>query len=80
MFFFFFLYQIQFFGLLRDYQEDPAVHLLLKKLMALPYLPSEYVVPVFNTLRNEKNDPVIKEFMTYVHNTWIENTNWKPSA
>ena len=48
--------------------------------MALPYLPSEYIFPVFNSLRNENNEPVIEELMTYVHSTWIESTNWKPSA
>lgn len=72
--------KIQFFGLVRDCQEDHAVHVFLKKLMALPYLPSEYIFPVFNSLRNENIDPVIEELMTYVRSTWIESTNWKPSA
>ena len=77
---FFFFYQIQFFGLVRDCQEDHAVHVFLKKLMQFPYLPSEHIFPVFNSLRNENNEPVIEERMTYVHSTWIESTNWKPSA
>jgi len=74
--------QIQEVGLARAYRTDNAVHKYCRKLLALPFLPAEHILSVFEELEAEVNvsAPEITRFVSYVRNTWICSTLWPPSS
>ena len=43
--------KIQEVGLQRDYMQDNATYKILRKLMCLPFLPAEHIIPAFDLLR-----------------------------
>ncbi|KAJ8314678.1 hypothetical protein KUTeg_006828 [Tegillarca granosa] len=60
----------------RAYNEDDSVHKFVKKLMALPFLPPEHVVPAFDKLKEKPLLGPITELLSYMENTWIHNNTY----
>jgi len=65
-------------GLKTAYDQKKSVHLFVRKLLALPYLPSDHMQPAFNQLvqTTASASAAIKQLMTYLTNTWFNNRVW----
>ncbi|XP_066274964.1 uncharacterized protein [Branchiostoma lanceolatum] len=64
-------------GLQVSYSEDEQVHRWLRRLLALPFLPAEAIVPAFEALY-ETSRGALTELARYVQSTWIESSVWSP--
>ena len=54
---------------------------MLKKLMALPYLPANVISWKFNQMKNELVDrELLVDFLHYYENTFITNKTWTPES
>ena len=53
--------KIQALGLSQVYRQEGEIRQLLKELMALPFLPSDQIVPSFNELRQCNNTDRLNE-------------------
>ncbi|XP_071962605.1 uncharacterized protein [Antedon mediterranea] len=76
-------FKIQEQGLVKAYLSKKKTHSRLRKLLALPYMPSDIIPELFLQLLekvdHEKED--LMEVFTYVENTWIsDNTVWPPQV
>ncbi|XP_076082107.1 uncharacterized protein LOC143052855 isoform X2 [Mytilus galloprovincialis] len=65
-------------GLKTAYDSKKSVHLFFRKLLALPYLPSDHIRPAFTEMlqTTATASPQIKQLMTYIQRTWFNNTVW----
>ncbi|VDI72607.1 Hypothetical predicted protein [Mytilus galloprovincialis] len=65
-------------GLKTAYDSKKSVHLFIRKLLALPYLPSDHIRPAFTEMlqTTATASPQIKQLMTYLQRTWFNNTVW----
>ncbi|CAC5359897.1 unnamed protein product [Mytilus coruscus] len=63
-------------GLKTAYDSKKSVHLFIRKLLALPYLPSDHIRPAFTEMlqTTATASPQIKQLMTYLQRTWFNNT------
>ena len=60
------------------YKNDDAVHKYIKKIMALPFLPHEHIIPMFQTLKGVATSPLLQSLVRYVQETWINSVLWSP--
>ena len=60
------------------YNEKGSTYNYVRKLMALPFLPEEQIIPVFDTLK-EQATTHMQPLVQYVEDTWILSTVFKPS-
>ena len=65
-------------GLGTAYKNDNAVHKYIKKIMALPFLPHEHIIPMFQTLKGVATSPLLQSLVCYVQETWIDSVLWSP--
>ena len=70
--------KIQEVGLAEPYRHDEGTHILLRKLMALPFVPHEFIRTIFNSLAAEANNDSLKAVFHYVNTTWMTSTTWPP--
>lgn len=63
-------------GLRTAYNEKKGVHVFIKKLLALPYLPADHITPAFQHLLQSANSNQLQQLMTYLFNTWLHNAVW----
>ena len=65
-------------GLKTAYDQKKSVHIFVRKLLALPYLPSDHMQPAFNQLVQTtfSASAAIKLLVTYLTNTWFNNRVW----
>lgn len=63
-------------GLRTAYNEKKGVHVFIKKLLALPYLPADHITPAFQHLLQSANSNQLQQLMTYLSNTWLHNAVW----
>lgn len=71
--------KIQELGLAVPYTRDHGTHTFLRKVMALPFLPSEHITPAFHILEGQATPP-LQPFMEYVSRTWVRNNVWTPAS
>ncbi|KAH3747449.1 hypothetical protein DPMN_181876, partial [Dreissena polymorpha] len=67
-------------GLATAYAAKGDKFLNLRKLMSLPYLPSEHITPAFEQMMlqvEEVGSPLLN-VVNYVERTWIRGSMWKP--
>ncbi|CAC5384543.1 unnamed protein product [Mytilus coruscus] len=57
----------------RAYRHQQAVHLYIRQLLALPFLPSMHIRDTFNTLRDRANTPQLQELVAYIDRQWFHN-------
>ena len=67
-------------GLKPTYEKREGVHLLIRKLLALPFLPGAHIHRAFDRLRETVDDrmPAMDQLFCYVEDQWIHNTLWAP--
>ena len=63
-------------GLKRDYEKKEDIYKFIRKLMALPFLPAEHIVPSFEHLEQTVSAPSLLELCTYIHDTWLTSSVW----
>ncbi|KAH3748401.1 hypothetical protein DPMN_182846 [Dreissena polymorpha] len=68
-----FLFQSK--GLEPEYQQKKGTYAFIRKLLCLPYLSAEHIVPVFVTLVDLASEHVMP-LMEYVRRTWLESDVW----
>lgn len=67
-------------GLQVAYSTDPGTYSLLRKVMALPFLPEDEIAPMFEQLQRNATSEPLQRFMEYVNSTWICSSTWPPSS
>ena len=72
--------QVQSLGLQQVHAERSSVHRYIRRLMALPFLPHEFVRPMFDALKMKAGTSELKELVAYVEGTWLNSTVWPASA
>ena len=65
-------------GLQPAYVSDLGCNTLLRKLMALPMLPSDHMVAAFDRLNQQHGamEPMVDTIMMYVRHAWLEHSVW----
>lgn len=65
-------------GLKTAYDQKKSMHLFVRKLLALVYLPSDHIQPAFNQLlqTTASASAANTQRMTYLTNTWFNNRVW----
>ena len=51
--------------------EDKGIYKYLRKFMALPFLPEDEIIPMFNRLERQASTAKLQSFVRYVSETWI---------
>ena len=70
-------WQVQTLGLQQSYTEDEDTYKYLQKFMALPFLPEDEIILMFNRLERQAATP---KLLRYVSETWINGSTWPPSS
>ena len=66
-------------GLQQSYRDDRGTHDFIRRVMALPFLPEDEIVPQFERLESQVTEEGnLRQFIQYVRSTWIEGSTWKP--
>lgn len=71
--------KLQSLGLAQAYNTDEATRRFCRKVMALPFLPSAHIAPVFRALQQEVVHQGLIEWMDYIHASWIVGAVWPPA-
>ena len=74
------VFQVQELGLQQAYQSDSGTHNLIRKLLALPFLPAEEIPNAFHRLEANCATEALQTLAQYINNTWISSTTWHPSC
>jgi hypothetical protein len=72
--------KVQKLGLQSSYSKDPATNSYVRKILALPMLPSEHIVPVFEKIGEDAVTEPLQQLVAYVPAQWIDNQNFLPST
>ena len=70
--------KVQEIGLSTAYKKDDAVHKYIKKIMAVPFLPHEHIIPMFETLKGFATSSLLQSLVSYVQSTWVDSIIWSP--
>jgi hypothetical protein len=63
-------------GLQPSYINDVGSNLIVRKIIALPLLPAEHIVPAFEKIAAGMTESRLVELSEYVRDTWLENKVW----
>ena len=74
------LFQVQELGLQQAYRNDRGTHDLVRKLLALPFLPADEIPNAFHRLETKATTEPLQALAQYINNTWISSTTWHPSC
>ena len=74
------LFQVQELGLQQAYRNDRGTHDLVRKLLALPFLPADEIPNAFHSLETKAPTEPLQALAQYINNTWISSTTWHPSC
>ena len=74
------LFQVQELGLKQAYRNDRGTHDLVRKLLALPFLPADEIPNAFQRLEAKAATEPLQALAQYINNTWISSTTWHPSC
>ena len=75
-----FFSQVQELGLQEAYANDRGTHDVLRKLMALPFLPAEKIKLRFLRLQEKATTEALKTFKAYIQKTWITGDTFPPTS
>ena len=75
-----FFSQVQELGLQEAYANDRGTHDVLRKLMALPFLPAEKIKLRFLRLQEKATTEALKTFTAYIQKTWITGDTFPPTT
>lgn len=63
--------KVQQLGLQTAYSHEPSIFNLIRRILALSFLPAEKVLTQFERLRDTVQQPQLVELMDYVYDTWM---------
>ncbi|XP_050402257.1 uncharacterized protein LOC126818746 [Patella vulgata] len=63
-------------GLQTAYSQKDAVYKFFRKVLALPFLPAEHILPTFNKLEEKATTDQIKVVMKYIMDNWLTSNIW----
>lgn len=66
--------KIQEYGLVPAYMKKRKTYNFIKEIMALPYLPQEWISRVFIQIAEKELKPRLRQLVDYVGTQWIHNT------
>ncbi|XP_006814468.2 uncharacterized protein LOC100373162 [Saccoglossus kowalevskii] len=72
--------KVQAVGLHQSYMKKDATYKLLRQVLALPYLPEELILDMFEKLREKATTDKLKEVFNYVDRQWIRSSVMPPST
>ena len=72
--------KVQEVGLRQLYMTDLDTMTYVRHLLALPFLPAEYIQDTFQALQRKASTSQLKELTAYVQQKWTESTTWPPSS
>lgn len=72
--------KVQELGLQQGYRNDRGTHDLVRKLLALPFLPADEIPNAFHRLEAKATTEPLQALAQYINNTWISSTTWHPSC
>ena len=72
--------KIQTLGLQGAYTSDDGTYKLLRKLMALCYLPEQHIPAIFRRLATQATTDPIKQLFSYFEKNWLQSSIWPPSS
>jgi hypothetical protein len=68
-------------GLTRSRRENPRTADVIRKLLALQYLPGEHIPEVFQRIQRDAGDGVlITRLLDYIQDQWINSTVFHPPS
>ena len=76
----FVLFQVQEPGLQSSYHHDRGTYQLLRKFMALPFLPAGAILEAFFKLKRKANTDQLKASANYLEQNWIVINTWPLSC
>ena len=71
---------VQSLGLQQAYHRDHGTRTFVCKLMALAFVPEEYILRLFLHLSSTAQDEQLSALASYVYDTWVDSSLWPPSA
>lgn len=73
--------KVQEIGLQAAYNRHEGVYKLIRKLLVLPFLPEEHIVPTFEKLEQKcTNDEQLSRLSAYIRSTWINDSDFSTAA
>ena len=63
-------------GLKTTYDQKKAVHIYIRKVLSLPFLPADHIGPAFQQLSPIATSEKLQQLMSYLKETWVNNTVW----
>ena len=74
------LFNVQELGLQQAYRNDRGTHNLVRKLLALPFLPADKIPNTFHRLEAKAATEPLQALAQYINNIWISSKTWHPSC
>ena len=62
------------------YSRRDDVYKFVRKVLALPFLPSEHIRPAFDGLRAKAQGEQVTSLLNYVEDNWLLSTVWQVSS
>ncbi|KAK3745180.1 hypothetical protein QZH41_000202 [Actinostola sp. cb2023] len=70
--------KVQEYGLQTAYSQNDGVYQLIRKVMALPFLPTDEIPLMFTRLSVQAQAPPLRDLMDYVKRQWVESSMFPP--
>lgn len=67
-------------GLQTPYMEDEATHTLIRRLLALPFLPATCIPEIFEKIQRKASTASLRDLFHYVAHFWIQSTLFPPES
>ncbi|MPC35670.1 hypothetical protein E2C01_029100 [Portunus trituberculatus] len=72
--------KIQEVGLQHGYTHNDGTYKYLCRVMALPFLPEEEIIPIYDCLSRQATTAQLQSITDYISRTWIHSSTWPPSS
>lgn len=67
-------------GLGAAYKAGGGVNRLVRRILALPFLPAEHIPPAHRKLSEKTTDPRLLNLLQYVDSAWLRSSVWEVSS
>jgi len=67
-------------GLKTTYVQKKAVHIYIRKVLSLPFLPADHIWPAFQQLSAVATSEKLQQLMSYLEETWLNNSVERPAV
>ena len=62
------------------FNHDDFKIIIIRKVLALPFLPSEHIRPAFDGIRAKAQGEQVTSLLNYVEGNWLLSTVWQVSS